>query len=400
MTWIRSSGGHSLTSGGVPPAWVPTAGTFANVGSSTLASVSPTGWPTSEDAGPYANWSSGAWAQDFGTIGGYVVHGSGHLTVGTPIWAGVWVWDASITTWVGRNVPAAPLLEPSGTTGYDAFFASTDSTTLGHTYAPHTYDGLIYQSAANGGGAAGSLIRNFFAGSPNTNPRAVHKFDLSSAAGAPSRVLDDVTMAGSSSSYPASALDEARGGYWLLTYNGQGPLKFVRFADWSVTSYTGVEYSDYGDQHLIYLPAPYDAIVAIGRTDAGAIAQSLRVSQITGGTPGTFVSITPAGTAPAAAGSGKAGGCWSSLLSCIVQYTGDGSYTVFKLTPPAPGSLTSGTWTWSSETLTGVSGATPATRGSDSSGSYSRFIEVSAFRCFLWSDGINNVMQAWRLTGM
>lgn len=382
------------------PSWVPAAGTFANVGTSTLYAARPTGWPTSESAGPYGNWSGAVWAPDFGAQGGYVLHGSGHLPAGNPTWAGVWVWDVATATWMGRNVPANALVEPVALAGYNGYFESTDTATLGHTYPPHTYDGLVYQSAANGGGSDGSLIRNFYAGSGITNARAIHSFDLSSATAAPTRRVDDVTMAGASSSYPMAALDEARGGYWLLTYNGQGPLKFVSFADWSITNYSGKEFNDYGDQHLIYLPPPYDAIVSMGRTDAGAINQSLRVSQITSDIPGSFISRTPSGTAPVVTGSAKAGGVWSTLLSCIVQYTGRGGYTVHKLTPPAPGSLTSGTWTWDSETLTGAGGATPANRGSDDSGSYSRFVEAPEFNCFLWSDGINNIMQAWRLTGM
>lgn len=374
------------------PAWLPAVGSFADIGTSTLNAVKPSGWPTSESSGPFLNWSGGAWAPDFGAQGGYVVHGSGHLTPGTATWGGVWVWDVASQTWVGRNVPVEPLLEPSsGYAGYNVFFESEDVDTIGHTYAPHTYDGLVYRSAANGGGADGALVRNFFAGSPNPNANAVHEFSLSSATAPPTRRSAGITMDGSSGSYPASALDEARGGYWLMAYNGAGPLKFVPFSDYAPTSYSGVEFGAYGDQALIYVPTR-DCLVALGRDGSGGVDLSVRVCPIVSGTPQGWTTVTQSGTAPT---DYRCGGVWSTLLGKIVSYAGGGTYTVNTLTVPAD--LTGGTWAWAAQTLTGASGATPSASASNN-GSFSRFVEAAELGCFLWCASINDQVQAWRLT--
>lgn len=378
------------------PAWRPAAGTFVNLGTDTLASVKPSGWPSSESGGPFANWGTLRWNPDFGAAGGLVSHCSGHLNIGQPIWAGVWVFDAASLSIVGRNVPAAPLVEGDA---YNGYFESEETGTEGHTYVPHQYGGLVIQSAANGGGADGSLIRNFYAGSTNTFPQCVHRFDLSSATDPATRVINAISMGGSSGSYAAACVDEERGGYWLNTYNGQGPLKFVSFADWSVTSHSGVEYSAYGDQMLIKLPPPYDAIVALGRNNGDSSIWSYHVSLITGSTPSAFTAITPTGTAP---NESKDGASWCSMLGQIVAKPNRGTTDVFKLTIPATrAELISGSWSWSTESVTGAGGATWAERANDDSGQYGGgLVEAPELGVLLHWDGIGNRVQALRLAGM
>ena len=381
------------------PAWVPAPGNIANIGSSTVFSVRPPGWPGNESLGPIALWSGAVWAPEYGTGGGYILHGSGHQAPGTPLWAGVWVFDVASQTWVGCNVPSQPLLERSAPlTIYNEFGESTVAGTIGHTYPPHTYSGLIYQSPANGGGANGSLIRNFFAGgygAVGAGTQSVHRFDLSSATAPPTRVHDGITMGGSGN-YPMAALDRARGGYWLLSYTGLGPLRFVSFADWSATPVPGVGYNEYGDQFLIHIPAPYDVILGFGRTEGTATAWTYRASVITAGVPGPFNVITINGTAPS---NSRSGGCWSTLLNQVVSYNGFGSTAVHKLTPPSVANARAGTgtWAWSTETLGGVA---PAFYSPENAGMYSRLQEAPQYRCFLLANSIHSPLQAFRLAGM
>ena len=370
------------------PSWVPSVGTFANLGTSTLDSVKPAGWPGNDVGGPFSNWSGAQYAGDFSTFGAVVYHGSGHLAQGTPEWAGVWCFDLDDLTVKGRNVPSAPLLENLAT-DYNVYGESTVSGTIGHTTAPHTYDGLIYQSTANGGGLKGSLIRNSFAGSIFNV--TVHQFDLSSATAPPTRRINSL----GGNSYPQSATDEARGGYWYLNGNGNGPLKFIRFSDWSMTDYASAQFNDYGDYSLTYIPT-LDCLVATGRTGAGGGSMAVYVSVISAGVPQPFVNVTISGTPPADA---RCGTCWSTILSKLVSYEASGSYVVHMLTPPA-GSLTAGTWAWTQTTLAAVSGATPSKTTSVSNGTYGRFLEVPRARCFIWLDSVSQVPQAWRLPGM
>lgn len=366
------------------PAWVPEAGTFVNIGSSTLLSAAPTGWPNSDIGGPFANWSGGVFASDMGELGSYVIHGSGHLSAGQPLWAGVWCFDLASLTWVGRNVPSVPMLEGDAV---NAYFESTEAATLGHTYPPHTYDGVIYQSSSNGGGASGSMLRNFIGGSVAT--KMVHKFDLSSLTAPPTRVIDDV--GGAAWNYPMAALDNARNGYWVTCAIGTAPLQFVSFTDWAVTSYAGVGYNTYGDNSLVYIPSR-DCLVGFGRAAGDLSIINVYVCPIVAGVPQGFTLVTQVGTAP---NDGRCGGNWSDSLGGIVCYVGNGSYQVHLLTPPS-GALT-GSWTWTHQTLTGVSGATPSSNGMNN-GSWGRFIEAPALGCFIWCDSVSQQTQAWRLS--
>lgn len=375
---------------------LPAAGQFKNISLNTMYSARPSGWPTNDIAGPFSNWSGGQWNPDFGSAGGYVVHGSGHLSAGQPLWAGAWVFDIATLSWVGRNVPSAPLLE---NTDYNGYFESTQTGTEGHTSPTHTYDGLAIQSTANGGGADGSLIRFALAGAGISFPKAAHRFDLSSSTAAPTRVKDAVNSIGNS--YPATAVDSARGGVWTTDRNGLSGVGFVSFSDWSETRWTGVAFNAYGDQSLIYIPTR-DCLVAMGRDGSGGVNMSVRVCPIVSGVPQGWTTVTQSGTAPGTGGADssglKCGGVWSTLLGCIVSYQAAGSYTVHKLSVPAD--LTGGTWAWTSETLTGEAGSTPCRTTSTDNGAWSRFQEAPELGCFLWCDSVTGAVQAWRLTGM
>lgn len=375
-----------------PAALAISAGTFANAGTSTLNAVKPSGWPTNDIGGPYANWSGAVWCPDFGDKGGYAVHGSGHLSVGNPIWAGVWVFDVATQTIVGRNVPASALIErPFGSGDYNAYGESLLSGTLGHTYAPHTYDGLIFVPASSMGNRNGGLLRLCMPGAPG-DAKVVHLFDLDSPTAPPTRVMNEVV--GISTSYPAAAADYARGGLWCTNANGQNGLSFIDFSNWSETRYGSAAFNAYGDQSLVYIPQR-DCLVAMGRDGAGGANLSVRVCPISGGVPQGWTTVTQSGTPPADA---RCGGEWVMKLGAIVSYSAGGSYAVHKLTPPA--NLAAGTWAWTSETLTGVGGAVPARNSATDNGAWSRMVYAAEWSRMLWQDGVNNTTQVMRLTGL
>ena len=381
---------------GVLPDWVPQPGTYANISKNTLSEAVPAGYPTQESQGPFALWSGGIYAFDFSNLGAYFVHGSGHLPSGAMLWAGCWGFDLDILKWVGRNVPASPLLE--GVTNFNPYGESTDPANLGHTYPPHTYDGLGYISKANGGGPAGTMLRTFYAGASMAGSQSLHTFDLSSLTAPAARVMDNLPMGGNTGNYPATAVDEARGGVWALSANGNGPLKFVKFSDWSVISYPGVEINVNSSVNLLYIPAPYDMIVTMGAGGPYIPEHDYTVyySKIVNGVPQGFQPIAYTGTHPS---DPRSGGCWSTILNQIVVYEAGGATSVRKLMLPPAGHETE-SWTWVSETLVGVGGIAPSQCQGATNGAWSRFIEVPKARCFIWCDGINQPVQAWRLLGM
>lgn len=368
------------------PAWVPAPGNLADISKNMMRDVVPSGWPTSDIAGPFVNWSGGLFATDFSVLGAYVVYGSGHLTPGSPLWAGVSCFDLDDLLWKMRNVPAAPLRDTAA--DYNSFGESIIPATLGHPTVPHTYDGLIYQGKDFNGGAKGSLLRHFYAGGGG---RSVHQFDLSSLTDPPKRWIDNIPLTGQSSNYPATALDEARGGYWVMTYNGWGPLSFVKFSDRSMTPYPGVEFNDYGNYNLVYCP-DWGCFIAIGTTGSGSnLSLGMYVSPIVGGKPTAFIKIVAAGAPPS---DGRCGGQWSTILKRMVSYEAHGSRNVHSLNRVGTDWKTG--WAWSSET---VNGAEPS-KNTFGNGAWSRFIEAPKARCFIWCDSVGGPVQAFRLAGM
>ena len=401
---VGSGGGVFAGRPNLLPTWVPAAGEIVNVGTSTLFNSRPSGWPTGENAGPVANWACALWLPEYGAQGGYAMLGSGHLSPGSPLWAGLWVWDVATRTWFGYGVPPAPLpeYEPANTGEFarDALYNNYGECIVsgleGHPYTPHTYYGLVYQPPSMGGGVNGSILRVFFAGAPFAN--CVHRYPLATPGNtAPTRVIDDIAMGGSSVNYAINALDRSRNGFWLLTYGGRGPIKFVSFADFSVTNFSGIEYNDYGDNWLIHLPAPYDTLIGMGRNNSEATGWAYRSSVITSDTPGAFETLTVSGTPPPRS---TTGGAWSAKLGAIVCYDGRGSFTVYKLTPPSAANVRArtGTWVWTSETL---AGPTPITYAADTnSGMYGRLQPAPEIGCALLTNSIFEPMQAFGITGL
>lgn len=379
------------------PSWVPAQGTFANISLNTISQITPAGWPTGnslEIAGPFRNWCGGAYIPEFSPLGGYAVHGSGHLSAGSVLATGVFVFNLSTRLWEHVCNSSRNMRESVDSTNQYSEFDD------GSPYPPHTYDGLVPLPTSLGGGPRGSLVRFFHAGGSGLN--AVHAFNLNSATLGITRVIDNISMSGASFNYPMACFDSKRNGYWVLNYNGAGGLKFVNPVGWGVTAYAS-GYSTYGDNALIYIPDPYDCLVGCGRT-SGSGGFAVFVAPLAGGGTPSFTQVSPSGTAPPdiASSGGKYGGHWSTLLQQLVSYTSNGGYTVYKLRPPVPPAPVNGSgWAWTSETLTGVGGATPETAElSNGAGPYSRFIEVPAIKCFIWADRMGGPVQAWRLTGM
>ena len=368
------------------PAWRPAPGTFANISLNTLASVQA----NSENAGPFANWSGAIYAPDFSTYGAFVTHGSGHLAVGQPLYMGACVFDLDTRMWVMRNMPSSAHTEGEGVNAYGEYGDGT-------TYPPHTYDGLQYVSPANGGGANGSLLRFFYAGaSTMSNSNAVHRFDLSQASLGITRVIDNLAMSGSwKANHPTSAWDASRSCWWVGTAIGY-PIKRVAASSYAVTNYSGGPNTN-GDGTLIYLP-DHDALLHIG-VGASSGVWGYHVAQIpASGTTLNFTDVVGkvSGAPPADM---RCGGAWVAPLGTIVSYEAAGSARVHKLTPPPVGQLLTGSWQWSSETLTGVGGATPASNVYNN-GSWSRMVYAEKAGCMIWADSLTGPVQAWRLTGL
>lgn len=414
-SYAAASGGGvfaGIAGGSSLPAWVPPQRQFANIGTATINGATPSTWPKGKDASPFNNWASGAWCEQFGTRGGYAIHGGGHLGPSANLGGGVWVLDVELQTWVGRCVPSDPLAEPPGT-NYNAYGESTDAGNLGHPYPAHTYQGLLYQSPANGGGSQGSLVRVCHGAHGFGNNKSVVTFDLSSTTAAPTRRINDLFPGNADATYIGATVDTTRGGFWAQGYNGNSNLVFVDFADWSVTNHN-VTHGGYGSFNLVHVPTR-DCLVAIGEIgNDPTLACAVYVCPIVADVPQGWTLVTQGGTIPSEFTSGftkaRFGGEWSSVLGCIVSWPGPDSddlaaaYVAYKLAVPA--NLTAGTWTWTTETLTAQGSEVPPHDVNINNGQFyqngtwSRFREAPNLKCFILANSLEDPAQAWRLTGM
>lgn len=380
------------------PAWVPEPGTFANVSLNLPVDVAPN---SSDIRGPFQNWSGARFAPDFSTLGAYVSHGGGHLSPGAQMVQGTFIVDLDTMLWSVRNQPSGLHYEGDELNEYSEYAD-------GSTYPSHTYGGLGYQPTAHGGGPKGSLLRFWHAGAGPEKLRTVHRFDLSQAVGGYSRVIDEMTYA-SVGNYPQVAWDSIRHGWWVLRYNGNGPLRFVSASDYSITEYAK-EYNAGGDGCLTHLPE-HDALLSTSYTgsyfDKQLGLHVLRLSDLETSQGWKNVTSQMTGDAPLFKGAGVT---WSTLLQKGVHYNGadvsdsDAGYIVRTLDIPAD--MLNGDWLWTAITLTGVNGATPIL-GRDAggnevsnNGTYTRFVEAPAARCFLYAGSVYKPLQAFRLPGM
>lgn len=392
-------------------------GQFGNVSTNTLTSVLPSGWPTGEQSSFFLVWCGNAWNPDLGAYGSVVYNGSGHQSqITDALLAGNWpiVFGETGATWVGRNVPTTPLYDNPAHYSTD-YYVNTLSGSAGWYYHGHTYTGLTVMTAAEGGGPNGSLLNFFIGGGSAYN--MVLKSDLSSLNGPPVRIIDKVNVPGATinqGAYPAGCKDHVRGGTWIANYQGQG-LHFLKHSTLELTAFPGVGFSVYGDQIPVLIPAPWDCLVFMGHdvasTSPGGTDIHVRVAKITepGGvlTVDPIVEVFPTGQQ---CPEYRCGGDWCPDLGFIGSYAGGGSYDLYRLTPPTAANLTTGTWAWSHDTMTGKDGATPSWAGLNpntgftlpytNNGTWSKFRWIPTLKAFGMCGGMTAPYQLWVPQGM
>jgi hypothetical protein len=359
-------------------------GTFANISLNNMSAVDPCPAGTciyseeNRQEGVFVLWNGGAWAPNYSQLGAMLFHGGGHSG-----YAGneVYAFDLTTLKWVRHKNPS---LYNESSIGPNGEYPD------GQPFPPHTFGGTGYLPPPYGG-ARGAFIRFGFSGISLS--QWMHKMVLSSDPTADSWVRFGPAPITSTNSYNAVTWDTTRNVFWLL---GGGTSTLTQVDTNGNLTVTGAGTNVQSTLGLCYSPA-LDLLVALGTDAQGKPHAYVRAG---GASSGTHFSDVPlAGTAPPDVT--RNGLRWSTILKCFVTYPGNGSYTVYLLTPPASSPLT-GTWTWSSQTLTGVGGNTPivANYTSQYNGNWGRFVEIPAWRGFLYADGANNSVQFWRLNGM
>lgn len=373
-----------------PPSWVPPPGSFANISLNTLADVDPcparncvySGVSGQESV--FIVWNGAAFAPDYSPYGALVCHGGGHNA-----YSGneVYVFDLTTRRWSRVGAPS-PYAESQANA--DGEYPD------GQPTPPHTYSGVAYLPPSLGGGPKGSLLRFGFAGAPAT--QWVHRMPLDTSPTTPRGWTRFANLSSQlNGSYWSVAFDPTRARFWVISNLNSWPRGFGYVtASGQVVAlpYQGDNVEGY--HALGYCPV-FDMLVHVGTRYGtphlgGRLCNSNR----------DFAVLRTSGPFPPPGTSGLE---WSTAGGYFVAYPGNGSTTVYKLIPPS-GDPLSGTWTWTTQTLTGLQGAVPAKatgyRPGEWNGHYSRFREVPALSrpgnpVFVYADGRTQPVQLWAL---
>jgi hypothetical protein len=382
-------------------AWVPEPGQYADIPTTNLANdAMPSFYPRNADP-IFVNWSGAAYVPEYSALGAMVYEGGGHGVVRD----GKLILDLSDLKWKFSNASTQAWPE----TTVDQFGARPD----GSAFSPHTFHGVQAFPATWGIGPKGGTIRFFIPGSSLKN--AVWAADISQQTLGWRRLADAIMMGPGrdSGSYPITAIDDLRKGWWVGIYSASDRIVFFG-ADRSQTVYP-VGLNTIGST---FTRDPLRDVLV--RIDTSEVTSPLKVWELDCKSPKLWVpkplvpdqSIPNRETlplyranpnnrqAPFQNGFASAGLEWSSILKAFVMFADDMTPRVWIVTPGAD------SYNIRMETLSPAPGTGPVAYALDGNrqpllnGNWSKFREVPALRCFVWAAAGAKKPQAFRLRGM
>jgi hypothetical protein len=386
-----SRGGPPVPTGGGGdlPSWVPDPGTMEQIALNSAADPdvdskydalnpdAPGNSPwhgTSGILGPFDSWVGGAYASDYGTNGALLAFGGGHLAYyGNEVYA----FDLDTQLWTRLNDPTYPF----------SFNTTEGELAAGAPASSHTYGHTEYVSDADGGGSQGAFIRaigssNHTEGTSGSGGVTFRSHWLDVATGVWSRLSDDYAESGDDSTAVAVAVDTSRNRLWMIG-RGAPPQYLPLDAGSGSRNWTSVGSDYYIATGAVaeYLPTR-DWVVVLDLRDSD------QLHVMDAANPGAGLdnyASDVVGTWPNGEGAPIS---WSPTLGKFISIDAAGdTLTLRYLEPPA--SL-GGTWTWTSETFTGVAPA-----GTVVEGLYNRGRWVEACLCFItWP--LYNQVNAYR----
>jgi hypothetical protein len=323
-------------------------------------------------------WCGAAFATDYGSLGAWITTGGGH---GDYFGNEVYAFELDSLRWVRINDPHPG--GPRSQVDYDE-----GEYAPGIPLSSHTYQHTQYLGAAEGGGSKGSLILvvAYAAGRAARGSGRAHACDL--ATGRWSRYsANKATVRIDAMS--ATAYDASRKVFWRVPYGG-AKIEYLASTDrrFHVVTPGSAAHNNFALDHVCVRDPVRDLLVVLdwgGQASAAVWALNLR------GASG-WRQVPTSGPAPTTRGLSIE---WCPPLGCAVCYEGGGAPFVRKLFPPATDPLANA-WRWEVEELAGDA---PIDAGSEPNASYSRFRWAPAARCFVWADGHDLPVQAWRLGG-
>jgi len=401
------------------PSWVPDPGEYADISLSTADATSGVN-PCPANNCPYTmnegqaaiwrDWNGGVYAPTMGAYGSILFHGGGHWGYcGNEVLR----YDLETRLFTRLNNPSVYGFGQDGWVAFEKAPAgvvnSYGSFPDGRPNPLHYYNGLELVPSDAGGGSLGSIVfmHRMNSNSTVTDPQW-WQFDIATDTWThgPTCIKAASGSGANGNQYVGLTYDSSRKGIWRVDINADINSNGISFYDVD----TGTQYD---------VPLNSGNSFSLGRPGSGMISYNathdcLLICMASGAIAcvdlnGFVLGVTA--FAPThqitQSGSGYSLVTGGTLYPPLLEYCSyDGNYyvlnwpnnsTLYKLT--VPGTLT-GTWVWSSESLTpksgtsGVAFESPA-RGDDN-GLYSRFRYVAAIKSFVWSDGHDLKVQAGR----
>lgn len=402
------------------PAWVPGLGEYADISLTTAQATSGVN-PCPANNCPYTmnegqsaiwrDWNGAVFVPTFGTLGSMLLHGGGHWG-----YSGNEVirYDIATRVWSRLNTPANYGFNKDGWVPFNkaptSVVNSYGSFPDGTPNPLHYYNGIEYVPPDAGGGTLGTIVfmHRMNSNSTVTDPQW-WKFDIATLTWShgPTCIKAASGPSANGNQYVGLAYDSKRKGIWRVDVNAD--INSNGFSFYSLV--TGQQYD---------VPLNSGNSFSLGRLGSGALSYNeardlLIVQRESSGVQSlAYVDLSNyvlgVGFAPAAAmtQTGSAppnlyGGSYGSHVE-YCSYDGNfylvgwpNSSTLYRLTVPA---VLSNAWNWTALPLTPKSGTSSLAFESPARSAdnhlFTRFRYIPGIKSFLWTDGIDLMVQAGR----
>jgi hypothetical protein len=346
---VTSTATQILVSG--LPAWLPAAGSWAQVSLNKAADVKGDhpNFPSSRSLDfLFTDFTGAVWNPHIGTLGAYLLHGGGHQQyLGNEVYA----WKADTRQWEQLTVPTYPGTNSGGTSlvtlgDWTAFKEPPFASDLLETYGElalnipasnHSRWHPCVLSPALGGGSSGSLLiphQSAVHTSSNGSYKQGHRFDCSTLQWSRLGGLNQISFQYDLKAF-SSCIDTQRGDVWTFGTSNASRYNVAGNAhtDIAISGYRG---SGFEYKAAVYVPTVDRILLITGDWAMRMIDPS---------SPGTMATPTISGANPGTVVDQNQNGVWCPDLGA------NGAVVCMNFTAKivkalyAP-SLPSGTWTW------------------------------------------------------
>lgn len=371
------------------PSWVPTAGSVANVSLNNCVDVwhGNTFGNGSNLTEGWSDWCGAVWASDYGSHGAYIFGpGGGHGSASGYLGNEVYAWEADTRLWKRITNPVTSFADNQ----------ADGEVSTNIPAASHTYDHMEYLPASLGGGAFGSNVRvvsasNHMQGGGGSgrahalNLKAARDDNLSGIGVGWSRWSSNLAPSSSGGRESACLLDTARNRF-VVFQQGTGNIGLL-----SNTTKTWTTSAPAGPHINLDAAACYDPVADLYLILDNRSGHYLRAYDPKNQFSAGRITLKESGAAET---TGAACLEYIPLLDKFACYRNGSSLNTIRYLSRPSGDPLTGTWTWTSETFSGVSVTSGHTNGL-----YSKLRWAPALKCLAAGMGPSQGLFLFRPSG-